>query len=105
MAGSGARRWAFSATVIVIVNMIGTGIFLLPASMASVGSISIYRMDCRNHWRDELGIVYAVLGSTDPKFGGLYAYARDTFGVYLGFQTNYVYWLANLVEISPSPRL
>ena len=98
MAGSGAKKMGlFSATVIVIVNMIGTGIFLMPASMATVGSISIYGWIVGTIGATGLGIVYAVLGSNEPKFGGLYAYARDTLGTYLGFQTNYVYWLSNLV--------
>ena len=36
------KRGLFMATVLVMVNMVGTGIFLLPVSKASVGSISIF---------------------------------------------------------------
>jgi arginine:agmatine antiporter len=97
MAETTKKMGLFSATVIVIVNMIGTGIFLLPASMATIGSISIYGWIVGTIGATGLAIVYAVLGSIEPKSGGPYAYARDTLGPYLGFQTNYVYWLANLV--------
>lgn len=85
------------ATLLVIMNMVGTGIFLLPASMASIGSISIWGWVFATIGATGIGLVFALLGMVDPKEGGPYAYARDTFGRYVGFQTNYVYWTANLV--------
>ena len=45
------------ATVLVLVYMVGTGIFLLPVSMASVGSISI------------IGWVVAGIGAAAITFG------------------------------------
>ncbi len=87
----------FMATVLVLVNMVGTGIFLLPVSMASVGSISIFGWLVATIGAAAIGMMFALLGSVKPMAGGPYAYARDTFGPYLGFQTNYVYWSANLV--------
>lgn len=87
----------FMATMIVIVNMVGTGIFMLPASMASIGSISLYGWIIATIGATGIGIVYAVLGSVQPKDGGPYAYARDSLGPFLGFQTNYIYWTANLI--------
>lgn len=85
------------ATVLVTVNMVGTGIFLLPVTMASIGSISIWGWLISCLGATALGLVFALLGAVDPEPGGPYAYARQTFGQYLGFQTNYVYWTANLV--------
>ncbi|WP_309380154.1 amino acid permease [Cerasicoccus frondis] len=85
------------ATMLVTVNMVGTGIFLLPVTMASVGSISIWGWLVAAVGAGALGLMFAYLGATDPQPGGPYAYARSTFGPYLGFQTNYVYWTANLV--------
>ncbi len=87
----------FMATGIVVVNMVGTGIFLLPASMASIGSISLYGWIVATIGATGIGLVYAFLGASMPKAGGPYAYARDALGPFLGFQTNYVYWTANLV--------
>lgn len=87
----------FMATVIVVVNMIGTGIFLLPASMATIGSISLYGWVIATIGATGIGIIYALLGSAMPKAGGPYAYARDSLGPFLGFQTNYIYWSANLI--------
>ncbi len=87
----------FMATMLVTVNMVGTGIFLLPVTMASIGSISIWGWLVASLGAGCIGLMFAYLGATDPQPGGPYAYARLTFGPYLGFQTNYVYWTANLV--------
>lgn len=87
----------FMATMLVTVNMVGTGIFLLPATMATIGSISIYGWIAGTIGAAALAIMFAELGTVDPQAGGPYAYARETFGPYPGFQSNYVYWSANLV--------
>lgn len=87
----------FMATMLVTVNMVGTGIFLLPVTMAGIGSISIWGWLVAALGAGAIGLMFAYLGATDPQPGGPYAYARSTFGPYLGFQTNYVYWTANLV--------
>lgn len=87
----------FAATMLVTVNMVGTGIFLLPVSMASAGTASILGWVVASLGAGSIGLMFAFLGATDPEPGGPYAYARNTFGPYLGFQTNYVYWTANLV--------
>jgi len=85
------------ATVLVLVNMVGTGIFLLPVSMASVGSISIIGWVVAGIGAAAIGLMFAMLGAVKPEAGGPYAYAREALGPYLGFQTNYIYWSANLV--------
>ncbi|MEI6035810.1 MAG: amino acid permease [Verrucomicrobiae bacterium] len=85
------------ATVLVLVNMVGTGIFLLPVSMATVGSISIIGWVVAGVGAGAIGLMFAMLGAIKPEAGGPYAYAREALGPYLGFQTNYIYWSANLV--------
>jgi arginine:agmatine antiporter len=85
------------ATMLVSGNMIGTGIFLLPASMASVGGIAVFGWLMAAAGAAALGLVFAKLGELDPQEGGPYAYARDFLGPYIGFQTNYIYWFANWI--------
>ncbi|MBC2602899.1 amino acid permease [Puniceicoccus vermicola] len=97
VASSNRKMGLFGATMLVTVNMVGTGIFLLPVSMASLGSASILGWVVASLGAGSIGLMFAFLGSTNPQAGGPYAYARQTFGPYLGFQTNYVYWTANLV--------
>src|SRR6185312_15951234 len=85
------------ATMLVAGNMIGTGVFLLPASMASVGGIAVFGWLVATAGALALALVFAKLGELDPQEGGPYAYARDFLGSYVGFQTNYIYWFANWI--------
>src|SRR6476646_8697610 len=85
------------ATMLVAGNMIGTGVFLLPVNLASVGGIAIFGWVIATAGAAALGLVFAKLGELDPQAGGPYAYARDFLGPYVGFQTNYVYWFGNWI--------
>src|SRR6266576_2288070 len=85
------------ATMLVSGNMIGTGVFLLPASMASVGGIAFFGWLIAALGAAAVGLAFAKLGELDPQEGGPYAYARDFLGPYVGFQTNCIYWFANWI--------
>ena len=85
------------ATVLVAGNMIGTGVFLLPANLATVGSISSFGWLIATGGAIALGLVFARLGQLDPEPGGPYAYARGAFGNYVGFVSNYGYWFGNWI--------
>jgi arginine:agmatine antiporter len=85
------------ATMLVAGNMIGTGVFLLPVNLASVGGIAVFGWVIATVGVAALGLVFAKLGELDPQEGGPYAYARDFLGPYVGFQTNYVYWFGNWI--------
>jgi arginine:agmatine antiporter len=93
-----ARKMSLvQATMLVAGNMIGTGVFLLPVNLASVGGIAILGFLVATAGAAALGLVFAKLGELDPQEGGPYAYARDFLGPYVGFQTNYVYWFGNWI--------
>jgi len=85
------------ATMLVAGNMIGTGVFLLPANLATVGSISSFGWLIATAGAVALGLVFARLGQLDPEPGGPYAYARRGFGNYVGFVSNYGYWFGNWI--------
>lgn len=85
------------ASSLVVTNMVGTGLFLLPSSLANIGSISIYGWVVTAIGATALGLVFAHLGMVDPKQGGPYAYARDHLGTFPAFQTNMLYWGANVI--------
>ncbi len=84
-------------TALVASNMMGSGVFLLPASLAQIGSISIFGWIATVIGAVALALIFSKLGLVNPKAGGPYAYAKEGFGDYLGFQTVYIYWLANWV--------
>ncbi|MEF9951009.1 MAG: amino acid permease [Clostridium sp.] len=84
----------FVATMLVCGNMIGSGVFMLPATLAqasgplaimiawvitSIGSILI-------------AISFANLGSKYPQTGGAYQYTKHAFGDFVGFLSAWLYW-------------
>lgn len=83
------------ATALVIGNMIGSGIFLLPSSLAAAaGPVSIFAWVFTGAGALALALVFARLGGTFPRSGGPYTYARRAFGDFIGFQTAWGYWIA-----------
>ena len=84
-----------TATALVIGNMVGSGVFLLPAALASeAGPISILAWVFTGLGALLLGLVFARLGRAIPRSGGPYAYAQRAFGDFVGFQTAWGYWIA-----------
>ncbi|HEY8952947.1 MAG TPA: amino acid permease [Candidatus Dormibacteraeota bacterium] len=81
-------------TALVVGNMIGSGVFLLPASLAALGSVSIFGWALTGAGAILLALVFANLGRSMPRTGGPYAYARSAFGDFVGFQTAWGYWIA-----------
>ena len=86
-----------AATSLVVANMVGTGLFLLPSSLAAVGSISVYGWLVSALGATALGLVFVRLSQASPKSGGPYAYARDAVGPFAAFQTNLLYWGASVL--------
>ncbi|WP_035713221.1 arginine/agmatine antiporter [Azorhizobium doebereinerae] len=86
-----------AATLMVAGNMMGSGVFMLPANLAATGGIAIFGWLVTITGAVALALVFAKLASIDPAAGGPYAYSRQAFGDYMGYQTNLIYWLANVV--------
>ena len=88
----------WTATAMVVGNMIGSGIFLLPAALAGVavvyGSSVLLAWVVAGVGAMLLAGVFATMGRAYPKTGGPYAYARRAFGDFVGFQTAWGYWIA-----------
>jgi len=83
------------ATALVVGNMIGSGIFLLPSSLAAeAGPVSILGWIFTGVGAILLAMVFANLGRAFPRTGGPYAYSRRAFGDFIGFQTAWGYWIA-----------
>jgi APA family basic amino acid/polyamine antiporter len=72
------------ATAIVVGNMIGSGIFLLPSSHAAAGPVSIFARVFTGAGAILLAVVFANLGRNLPRTGGPYAYSRRAFGDFRG---------------------
>src|SRR5215470_17877923 len=83
-----------SSTALVVGNMIGSGIFLLPASLAAYGGISIVGWLFTAVGAMLLAMLFAKLASMVPKVGGPYAYSRLGFGDFAGFWIAWGYWIS-----------
>jgi APA family basic amino acid/polyamine antiporter len=84
--------WA--AVSIVMGNMIGSGVFLLPASLAVYQGLSLAGWLVSASGAVMLALVFARLARIYPVAGGLYAYTRAAFGDLPGFLIGWGYFLA-----------
>lgn len=84
----------WTATSLVTGNMIGSGIFLVPASLALYGGISIIGWLCSVVGALALAYVFANLARTIKGSGGPYVYTRHGFGDLVGFLVAWGYWLS-----------
>ena len=76
------------ATALVVGNMVGSGVFLLPATLAgTAGPISMLGWLFTGAGAILLALVFANLGRALPRQGGPYAYARRAFGDFVGLRS------------------
>jgi len=83
-----------TATSLVVGNMIGSGIFLLPATLAFYGGISIFGWVISGIGAIFLALVFGRLSKLVPNSGGPYAYTREGFGDFAGFIVSWGYWIS-----------
>ncbi|GJL95874.1 MAG: arginine/agmatine antiporter [Hyphococcus sp.] len=94
MTGQQKQIGLFLAICIVTGNMIGSGIYLLPAALSSVGSSSLLAWGLAAVGAVILAIVYARLAVTRPANEGLIEYAKAACHPAIGFLNWAAYWLA-----------
>ena len=95
MASKVKKIGLITTTSLVVGNMIGAGIFLLPATLAQYGSISL------------LGWMFTAIGALIlakifsnfskiivNKSGGPYTYSKEGFGDFIGFLVAWGYWIS-----------
>ncbi|MEE2708599.1 MAG: amino acid permease [Gemmatimonadota bacterium] len=87
-----------SAVALIVGNMVGTGIYTLPASLANeAGPLSIVSWILTAAGYLFLAIIYADMGSAYPQSGGPSVYARKAFGDFVGFEIAFSYWLSVII--------
>lgn len=74
--------------------MIGSGIFLLPASLAAYGGISIIGWIVSALGGLALAKVFSELSKWFPKTGGPYTFAKQGFGDFPAFLVAWGYWIS-----------
>ena len=84
----------WSAIALVAGNMVGSGVFLLPASLAPYGALSLYGWVITLGGALLLAITFSRLAARGARAGGPYAYAREAFGDTVGFTIAWSYWIS-----------
>jgi APA family basic amino acid/polyamine antiporter len=79
---------------LVVGNSIGSGVFLLPASLAPFGLNSVIAWGFTASGAIALAVVFARLSRAYPQAGGPYAYVHFAFGPLTAFIVAWGYWIS-----------
>jgi len=83
---------------LVVGSSVGAGIFMIPASLASFGGIGLLGWVFTALGTLLLVLSFVRLSSKNPAAGGPYAYARQGFGDFIGFQVAWNYWISTCIS-------
>ena len=92
-----ARKRVFGFWIclaLVVGNMIGSGVFLLPRELAPYGWNAIFGWLLTISGALCLAFVFASLSRQFPRAGGPYAFTREAFGPAPGFLVAWSYWIS-----------
>ncbi|MGH8319552.1 MAG: amino acid permease [Steroidobacteraceae bacterium] len=100
-AGEPRRSLGLAATTsLVIGNMVGSGVFLLPASLAPYGAYSLWGWIVSAAGALLLARVFSRLSRRTPLAGGPYSYPREVFGDFAGFLLAWMYWISIAASVA-----
>jgi arginine:agmatine antiporter len=74
-------------------NMIGSGVYLLPATLGSFGSITLISWIVASAGALALAVVFGLLGALRPRADGVVDYACEALHPALGHLSWFAYWL------------
>ncbi|MBL7816957.1 MAG: amino acid permease [Saprospiraceae bacterium] len=84
----------WTCTSLVVGNMIGSGVFLLPSTLAAYGGISIVGWLFSSLGAFILAVLFSYLSRAMPSVGGPYAYTREGLGEFAAFLVAWGYWIS-----------
>jgi APA family basic amino acid/polyamine antiporter len=84
----------------VVGNMIGTGIFVLPATLANFGTISILSWGITSVGAMLLALTFTHLNRRYVETGGPYAYCKHAFGSLPAFVIAIIYWFSEVGSVA-----
>jgi APA family basic amino acid/polyamine antiporter len=79
---------------LVVGNMVGSGVFLLPSALAAYGPISLWGWLITGAGSILLALVFARLALKLSRPGGPFAYTEAGFGKFAGFLVAWGHWIA-----------
>lgn len=84
-------------TILTMVNMMGSGIIMLPTKLAEIGTISIVSWLVTPVGSTALAYAFAQCGMFSKKSGGMGGYAEYSFGKAGNFMANYTYGVSLVI--------
>ena len=84
-------------TILTMVNMMGSGIIMLPTKLAEIGTISIVSWLVPAVGSTALAYAFAQCGMFSKKSGGMGGYAEYSFGKAGNFMANYTYGVSLVI--------
>lgn len=94
MADSSKKMGLIGLTTLVAVNMMGSGIIMLPASMAQLGAVSLLSWIVTAVGSMAIAYSFAQLGVLCPRSGGMSAYSEEAHGKSSFFMASFLYYLS-----------
>jgi putrescine:ornithine antiporter len=94
MADASKKMTLTGLTTLVAVNMMGSGIIMLPASMAQIGAISLLSWIVTAVGSMAIAYSFAQLGVLCPRSGGMSAYSEEAHGKSSYFMASFLYYLS-----------
>lgn len=88
----------WSVFAIVTGSQIGSGVFILPATLAPFGFWAIYGWILSSIGAISLCFVFAALCAKFPKTGGPHVYIKHAFGDKVAFFAGWTYWVISWVS-------
>src|SRR5690349_19386141 len=83
-----------ACTALIIGNMVGSGFYVSPSSLAPYGLLAIVGWIVMGAGAVCLGLVFARLARSHPATGGPYAFTRAAYGDFSGFLVAWGYWIS-----------
>ncbi|MFV1011087.1 amino acid permease [Wolbachia endosymbiont of Nasonia vitripennis] len=83
---------------LVISSQIGSGIFMLPISLAPYGAYSLISWVISGFGAISLALVFASLCAKFPETGGPHIYVKHAFGSTAAFFVGWTYWVSSWVS-------
>lgn len=90
-------------TSLVTGNLVGSGVYLLPATLAAFGTLSLFGWMITSLGAILLSLVFANLSSLSSKTGGPYVYVREAFGDTAGYYVCWGYWMLSWIGNAALP--
>lgn len=94
MADSSKKMSLMGLTTVVAVSMMGSGIIMLPASMAQIGAVSLLSWIVTAVGSMAIAYSFAQIGVICPRQGGMSAYSEEAHGTSAFFMCSFLYYLS-----------